>query len=128
MYSYSFNQEVFKGEYDTKEEALDNAKIQADTFGLSNGDNITIYVGKNVYPYDVLENYDICYHIITRLDDVVYDEIPFDSCDDFFTLDDDKQTELNSIIMSYIKEHAKYPNFFTVKNISVHTYIIGEQK
>lgn len=125
MYSYSLDEENFTGEFDTIEEAIESAKIEADELDdYEKGDTVTLYAGKNVYPFDVLENYDICYHILSRLDDVVYDAIPFDSCDEFFTLDDDKQTELNSIIMSYIKEHAKYPNFFTVKNIIEHSYTV----
>ncbi len=125
MYSYSVNdEENFTGEFDTIEEAIESAKSEAEELDYEKGDTVTLYAGKNVYPFDVLENYDICCHILTRLDDVIYDEIPFDSCDEFFTLDDDKQTELNSIIMSYIKKHAKYPNFFTVKNIIEHSYTV----
>jgi hypothetical protein len=124
MYSYSLDEENFTGEFDTIEEAIESAKIEAEELDYEKGDTVTLYAGKNVYPFEILENYDICYHILSLLDDVVYDAIPFDSCDEFFTLDDDKQTELNSIIMSYLKEHAKYPNFFTVKNIIEHSYTV----
>ena len=37
---------------------------------------------------------------------------------------EDKQKELNSLILSYLKEHATYPKYFTVENITECEYTI----
>jgi hypothetical protein len=124
MYSYSVNdEENFKGEFDTIEEAIESAKIEAEESDYEIGDTVTLYTGKNVYPFDVLADYDICYHLLERLDDVVYDAIHFDD-GEFLTLPEDKQKELNSLILSYLKEHATYPKYFTVENITECEYTI----
>jgi hypothetical protein len=122
-YSYSFNQEKFIGEYDTIEDALAHAKIRAETFGLYIGDSITIYVGKNVYPFDLLEKYFNTDRLVDQLDDIVYDEIPFED-GGFFTLSEDNQQELREMILSYIKKHAEYPKYFTVEYITQYSHTI----
>jgi hypothetical protein len=111
---YSFNEENFEGDFDTKEQAIDEAIWY---YKDDEKDQDFIWVGQ-IKPVSVGVNID---SLLEQLGEEAYEEAG-EYAEDYLTnvtLSHQKILEqrLNNVLVAWMKEFNYEPNFWTVENV-----------
>jgi len=115
QYCYSFDGEYFGCLYDSKEEALEDARKDAQT------DNKIVYIGvANKYEEDC---YGVSVDVAESLQERAYDEMG-EFAEDYMCIKDKKHLDileerLKKVILDFQKEFGYEPSFYKVSDIEV---------
>lgn len=110
QWAYSFNGEEFDGNYDNKEEAIEEAKDYLED------DQLIIYVGQ-IEEFPISADIDL---LLERLGESAYEqcgdfaeEYLHDVTDEHFK---ELEKNINSVLNTWISKYYK-PNFYTIGNV-----------
>ncbi len=106
-YCFSTNKERFEGEYDTRQEAIDEG------FASTDDDSIMTGVAK---PFDC----SIADTVIYKLQEKAYEEAGDVTSDWLAKVSPEAQMDLDNVIMDWLKRHNLEPKFFCVDEIETH--------
>ncbi len=108
-YCYSYNEEEFTGEFDSRE----SAEVEA---FAERGDNTVAYIG------EVTDAKELLYPSSEHIGDMLYDFLKEDLYEsvgeavDNFVMTSDQQRQLGQAVIDYVEQHFGF-NCFGVKNV-----------